>query len=63
MLVVSLRLALKPLMLQGSHQNGKYLLGPSPGSEDAHEDALYDLEEEAMRMAVLAEKLGNDNED
>ena len=34
------------------------LLGPSesPGSEDAHEDALCDLEEEAMRIDVSTEE-------
>ena len=46
----------------GSDQSGKHLLGSIPGSEDAHEDALYDLEEEAMRMDGLAEKMGSENE-
>ena len=46
-LVVSLRLAFKVIAATGSHQNGKHLLGPSPGSEDAHEDAFYVLEEES----------------
>ena len=56
-----LKTGLKAIDASGSHQNGKHLLdlGPSPDSEDAHEDALYDLEEEAMRMDVLAEELGN----
>ena len=42
----------------GSHQNGKHLLGPSPGSEDAHENDSCDPEEEAKLMHVEA---GNQN--
>ena len=58
-----LKTGLKAIGASGSHQNGEHLLGPSPGSEEAHKDALYDLEEETMRMDVLVEELGNDNED
>ena len=53
----------KAIDAPGSDQNGKHLLGSSPGSEDAHENALYGMEEEAMRMDGLAEELASENKD
>ena len=47
-----LKIGFKAVDAQGSHKNGKHLLGPIPGSED---DESYDLEEEAMRMDGLTE--------
>ena len=60
-----LKLGLKAIDSLGSHQNGKHLLGPSPGGNIAREDASYDseTEEEAIMMEVLAEELGSENED
>ena len=42
-----LKIGFKAVDAQGSHQNGKHLLGPIPGGEY---NESYDLEEEAMRM-------------
>ena len=39
----------------GSHQNGKHLLGPSPGGGDTLEEVSYNSDEEAMLKDVLAE--------
>ena len=59
-----LKMDTNALDVPGSNQNGKHLLGPSPGSEDAHGNAvLYDLEKEAMMRDVSAEELGNEDED
>ena len=45
-------------MLQGRTKmvSTCYVLGPSPGSEDAHEEESYDPEEEAMMNDVGAEE-------
>ena len=67
-LPLGIRWALTPLIdAPGSDQNGKHLLGssPAPGREDqdAHKNALYEMEEEAMRIDCLAEELGSENKD
>ena len=52
-----LKMGLKAIDATGSHQNGKHLLGSSPGGEVALEEKAYDSEEEAMMKDVLAEEL------
>ena len=54
------KMDIKPLDVPGSDQDGKHLLGPSPGNEN---EDVYDLEEEGMRRDVSTEELKKKKED